>query len=84
MFFRKNKKQKETKAKHINRAKVELAKLNELIKDTQDTMKVNGKKYLEPDTTEILYLSICQKVLGKEVNGNETKVINNLPRTDIA
>jgi len=84
MLFRKKKDTKDTKATHIKRAKVELGRLNELIKDTQETIKCNGKNGLKPDTTEILYRSICRKVLGKKVDDDETKVINNLPRADIA
>ena len=71
MLFRK---EKETKATHINRAKAELAKLNDLIKDTQECIKSNGKD-CDMDTTEILYDSIRRKVFGKEFREDETKIL---------
>ena len=69
LFFRRKK--KDTKAIHIHRARVELAKLNELILETQESINGNCK----PDTTEILYESIRRKVFGKEFREDETKIL---------
>lgn len=81
MFFNKPKK-KETKAMHLDRAKVELKKLTELLCDAKESINKNGNGS-GPDTTEILYASICKRVLGRDISKDETQEIvrTNNPRS---